>query len=78
MMIRLAGGKHCLLRGIGILLVARFPFFVGNSVNVFARLRLVECHTLFTRRIFEPVREAVATEAGKVHQVDVLDIRMVA
>src|ERR1043165_602593 len=62
------------LRGRGFLLVLRLPFVVRHAVHALAALVLAQRHALGVGRILHPVRQAVAAEAGEIHQVDVLHV----
>src|SRR5262245_44835984 len=61
-----------LRRSLG--LVALLPFLVGHAVNELARFILAECDAALGSRLLIPVRQAVAAEAGEIHQIDVLDV----
>jgi hypothetical protein len=53
----------------------RLPLRVGHAVNGLAGFILGEVEAAFRRGFAIPVGKAVATEAGKIHQVDVLYVR---
>src|SRR5215203_1494272 len=55
-------------------LVTRLPVVVGHAVDVLAALIPRQRHTARVGRVLEPVREAVAAEAGEVHEVEVLHV----
>jgi hypothetical protein len=55
-------------------LVFRFPGLVGHAVDGLAALVLAERDAFGVGRVLEPVGEAIAAEAGEIHQVDVLDV----
>src|SRR5207245_174793 len=67
-------GQGRLLRGRGLLLVARLPFVVRHAVDALAGLRVGDLYAALLGRLAVPAAEAVPAEAGEVHQVDVLDI----
>src|SRR5882757_1959199 len=62
-----------LLRAGGVLM-GRLPGLVGHAVDGLAALVLGHRRTLGVGGFLEPVRQAIAAEAGEVHQVDILDI----
>src|SRR5260370_19654517 len=78
------GGKESVLvlRLVeGLLLVARrlflvlgLPFVVRHAVDDLARLGIGDLDTLFARLLAIPARQAIAAEAGQVHQVEVLHV----
>src|ERR1700719_475046 len=55
-------------------LVFRLPLVVRHAVDELPALVLGHGNALGVGRLLHPVREAVAAEAGKVHQVDVLHL----
>src|SRR5215204_3287082 len=62
------------LCGGRLALVTRLPVVVGHAVDVLAALVLRQRHAARVGRVLEPVREAVAAEAGEVHEVEVLHV----
>jgi len=56
--------------------VALAPLRVGHAVHPLPRLLVVQCLAARLGLGAIPLREAVAAEAGQVHQVDVLDLGM--
>src|SRR5229473_1546652 len=62
------------LLGAGRALMGRLPGLVGHAVDGLAALVLAHISALGVGFFLEPVGQAVAAEACKVHQVDVLDI----
>jgi hypothetical protein len=54
--------------------VARLPFAVGHAVDDLPRLLLRHLDAGRAGRVAIPVGEAVAAEAGEIHQVDVLHV----
>src|SRR5947209_19575395 len=62
------------LRGTGGALEFRLPGLVGHAVDRLAALVLADPNALGVGLFLHPVRQAVAAEAGQVHQVDVLDV----
>src|SRR6185437_3524043 len=77
-LVRLGGGKGRLLLGRRLLLVGLAPLVVRHAVDDLAGLGVAERDAFFLGRGAVPFRQAVATEAGKVHQVDVLHIGTLA
>jgi hypothetical protein len=63
-----------LRRGLG--LVSGFPFGIGHAVHDRARLLVGEIEAAFLGRSPIPFGQAVAAEAGQVHEVDVLHLGM--
>src|ERR1700761_3310304 len=66
---------------VGLLLVARglflvlgLPLVVGHAVDDLARCGIGDLDALLARLLAIPAREAIATEASQVHQVDVLHV----
>ena len=55
-------------------LVLGLPFLVGHAVDDLPRFRLGHGEAARLRRLAIPVGEAVAAEAGEVHEVDVLHV----
>src|SRR6266851_9790530 len=76
--LRLRSGEGGLLLGARFLLVLLAPFVIGHAVDDLARLGVAECDALFIGRGAVPFRQAVAAEAGEVHQVDVLYVGALA
>src|SRR3954466_936423 len=69
------GLLHCLqLFGTGGALEFRLPGLIGHAVDRLAALVLADPDALGVGLFLHPVRQAVAAEAGQVHQVDVLDV----
>src|SRR5438045_8023461 len=62
------------LRRAGLALMAGLPLVVRHAINVLAALLLGQRDSALVRRILEPVRKAVAAEAGQVHEIDVLNV----
>src|SRR6185369_6287392 len=72
---RLGGSrKRGLLLGARLLLVLGLPVLVGHAVDDLARALLGKLQALGVGRLLVPVGEAVAAEAGQIHQVDVLHL----
>src|SRR3546814_10369353 len=67
-------GKRRLLFGAGFLLVLGFPLGVRHAVNHFAGIIEADLDLAFIGSCLVPLGQAVAAEAGEVHQVDVLHI----
>src|SRR5919107_3823896 len=66
------------LRCRGLALMALLPLLVGHAVDMSSALLLRECDPALVGGILQPVGEAVAAEARKVHEVDVLNVRALA
>src|SRR5882762_8879800 len=62
------------LLGTGHTLISRLPCLIGHAIDGLAALVLAHRRALGVRRLLQPVGQAVAAEAGEVHQIDVLDI----
>src|SRR6476646_3362367 len=77
-MLRLRRGESGLLLGARFLLVLFAPFVIGHAVDDLARLGIAERDALLLGRGAIPFRQAVAAEAGEVHQIDVLHIGALA
>src|SRR3954464_7135254 len=77
-MLRLRRGEGSLLLRRRRLLVLLAPFVIGHAVDDLARLWIAERHTLLLGGGAVPFRQAVAAEAGQVHQVDVLHVGALA
>src|SRR5881628_2526099 len=60
---------------LGVGLVLRLPLLVRHAVDELARLGIRERHTALLGGRAVPLRQAVATEARELHDVEVLDIR---
>src|SRR5579863_9663933 len=73
-MLRLRGGEGRLLFGCRLLLVLLAPRVIGHAVDDLAGFGIAERDALFVGRGAVPFRQAVAAEAGEVHQIDVLDV----
>src|ERR1041385_1889627 len=76
-------GLSVLVAGLveGLLLIARgfflvlgLPLVVRHAVDDLARLGIGNLDALLARLLAIPARQAVAAEAGQVHQVDVLHV----
>src|ERR1044071_4700703 len=76
-------GLSVLVAGLveGLLLIARgfflvlgLPLVVRHAVDDLARLGIGNLDALLARLLAIPARQAVAAEAGQIHQVDVLDV----
>src|SRR5438132_13196906 len=74
----LRGGEGRLLLGGCFLLVLLAPFVIRHAVDDLARLGVAERDALLVGRGAVPFRQAVAAEAGEVHQVDVLYVGALA
>src|ERR1700744_3792066 len=69
------GFLHCReLLGAGRALIGRLPSLVGHAIDGLAALVLAETQALGVGFLFHPVRQAIAAEAGEIHQVDILDV----
>src|SRR5438105_2678423 len=77
-MLRLRRGESGLLLGARFLLVLLAPFVIGHAVDDLARIGIAERDALLLGRGAVPFRQAVAAEAGEVHQIDVLHIGALA
>src|SRR5262245_9263957 len=73
-LMRLALFEGGLLLRARLLLVLRLPVPVRHAVDNLARLVLAQPLPLLLGGFLIPVGEAVAAEAGEVHQVDVLHV----
>src|SRR6266702_6309634 len=62
------------LLGTGGALKLRFPGFIGHAVDRLAALVLAHREALGVGLFLHPVRQAVAAEAGQIHQIDVLHV----
>src|SRR5215470_17416828 len=71
-LVRLVEGLLLVARGF--LLVLGLPFVVRHAVNDLARLGVGDLDALLARLLAVPARQAVAAEAGQIHQVDVLNV----
>src|SRR5690242_6668537 len=76
--LRLRGGEGGLLLRRRLLLVLLAPLVIRHAVDDLARLGVAQRDALFTGRLAIPPRQAVAAEAGEVHQVDVLHVGALA
>src|SRR5437660_4099232 len=76
--LRLRRGESGLLFGGRFLLVLLAPLVIRHAVDDFTRLGVAERDALFVGRGAVPFRQAVAAEAGEVHQVDVLYVGALA
>src|SRR5690242_10083766 len=63
---RLLHRRHLLRRRTA--LIFGLPGLIGHAVDLLAALVLGERHALLVGGILEPVGEAVAAEAGQIHQ----------
>src|SRR4051812_9428318 len=61
-----------LLVARGLVLVLGLPLVVRHAVDDLARLGIGDLDALLARLLAVPARQAIAAEAGQVHQVDVL------
>src|SRR5215471_18926174 len=77
-MLRLRRGERRLLLGRRFLLVFLAPLVIRHAVDDLARLGIAERDALLLGRGAVPFRQAVAAEAGEVHQIDVLHIGALA
>src|SRR6476659_10117890 len=77
-MLRLRRGESGLLLGARFLLVLLAPFVIGHAVDDLARFGIAEPDALLLGCGAVPFRQAVAAEAGEVHQIDVLHIGALA
>src|SRR5208337_4281138 len=59
-------------------LMLRLPRLIGHAVNALACLVFGNLQAPFGRRLLIPVREAIAAKTRKVHQLDFLDIGVLA
>src|SRR5262245_24599952 len=62
----------------GLLLVLGLPFLVRHAVERLPALGLGHRHAARIGGVLHPVRQALAAEAGKIHQVEVLHIGALA
>src|SRR5262245_38425349 len=67
-------GERRLLLGRGILLVLLPPFVIGHAVDSGTALILAQGQAPGVGRLLHPVGQAVAAEAGEIHQIDVLHV----
>src|SRR5690606_14139022 len=67
----LEGGQLVVAR---LFLMLGLPLLVRHAVDDFARIVLTERLACLASRFLIPVRQAVAAEAGEIHQVYVLDV----
>ena len=67
--------ESLLLVARGFLLVLGLPLVVRHAVDDLARLGIGDLDALLARLLAVPARQAVAAEAGQIHQVDVLHVR---
>src|SRR5262245_55258996 len=51
-----------------------FPFFVRHAVNELAALLLAHRHAARVGRVLHPIRQAIATKAGEIHEIEVLHV----
>ena len=58
----------------GLLLVLGLPFLIRHAVDRLTALVLGHRHTAGVSGLLHPVRQAIAAEAGEIHQVDVLHV----
>src|SRR6185437_1594370 len=61
-------------RFLVVLLVLCFPLFIRHAINHLARRRIGDRQAALLCRLAIPAREAIAAEAGEVHQVEVLHV----
>src|SRR5689334_21773777 len=64
--------ESLLLVARSLLLVLGLPFVVRHAVDDLTRLGIWDLDALLARLLAVPARQAVAAEAGQIHQVDVL------
>src|SRR6516162_10402457 len=62
----------------GLLLMLGLPLIVRHAVNPLAALVLGHRYTACIGGVLHPVRQAIAAEAGEIHQVDVLHVGVLA
>src|SRR5436190_21053357 len=60
----------------GFLLILGLPFLVRHAVDELPALVSRQRHAARFRSVFDPIRKTVAAEACKVHEINVLHIRM--
>ncbi|EGE55978.1 hypothetical protein RHECNPAF_77009 [Rhizobium etli CNPAF512] len=72
--VRVVQFKSGLLHRRGLVLVEIFPVLVRHAVDHFARFVLRHRNALGFGSFAVPVRQAVAAEAGEIHQIDVLHV----
>src|SRR6266404_6995368 len=77
-MLRLSRGEGGLLLGARFLLMLLAPFVVGHAVDDLACLGITECDALLLGGGAVPFRQAIAAEAGEIHQIDVLHVGALA
>ena len=65
---------RCKLLGTGLALKSRLPGFIGHSVNGLAAFLLAHLGGPRVGLLLEPVGQAVAAEARKIHKIDILNI----
>ncbi len=58
----------------GLFLMLGLPFLVRHAVDRLSALVLAHRHAVRIGRILHPVGQAVAAEAGEVHEIDVLHV----
>src|SRR5688500_18424307 len=63
------------LRRARLVLMLRLPLLVGHAVDVCAAVVLGERDGALVRGVLQPVGQAVAAEAGQIHEIDVLHVR---
>src|SRR4051812_2215101 len=66
------------LRRRGLFLILRLPLLIRHAVDTLACLRIRHGDALLLRFLAIPAREAVAAEAGEIHEIDVLHIGALA
>ena len=62
------------LLGTGLALKSRLPGLIGHAIDGLAAFVLADLGTPRVGLLLEPVGQAVAAEARKIHKIDVLDI----
>src|SRR5262245_66211723 len=67
--------ESLLLIARSFLLVLGLPLVVRHAVDDLARGGIGDLDALLARLLAIPARQAVAAEAGEIHQVDVLHVR---
>src|SRR5713101_2760433 len=74
----MAGGETGFLLGARLFLILRLPFLVRHAVDDLARLGIGQVDAALAGGGTVPFRQAVAAEAGKVHQIDILHVLALA
>src|SRR5262245_12836067 len=63
-----------LLLRAGLFLMLRLPFVIGHAVDDLPRFGIGQFHAALLGRFAIPARQAVAAEAGEIHQVEILHV----